>query len=69
MSFSTELEGIIIGGQDGVGAQIWATTDGGRTTTPAALDAEAPALLLLDGDALRDDSVASGVFAAWSSQD
>lgn len=69
VSFTTPVDGIVIGGENNMGAQVWATSDGGRTTLPAVLDAEAPALMLLDGDAVRDYSVASGVFAAWSSID
>ena len=70
ISMASPLEGIIIGGENGAGAQVWSTEDGGRVFRPAILEGgEAPALMLLDGDIVRDDSVASGIFAAWGSQD
>lgn len=69
-AFTDALNGIIVGGNDGVGAQVWSTDDGGRVTRPATLDSGgAPVLMLLAGAAMRDYAVASGVFAAWSSQD
>lgn len=70
VSFYTPTEGMIIGGQDGVGAQIWRTEDGGRENIPAAIESgELPPLLILHGAKLRESAVASGIFAAWSSQD
>ena len=69
-AFTDPLNGIIVGGQDGVGAQVWATDDGGRVTRPATLESGgSPVLMLLAGDAVRENAVASGVFAAWASQD
>ena len=69
-AFTDPRSGIIVGGQDGVGAQVWATDDGGHVTRPARLEnGGAPVLMLLAGDVVRENAVASGVFAAWSSQD
>jgi hypothetical protein len=69
-SFTDPLRGIVVGGQDGVGAQVWSTDDGGRVTRPATLESGgSPVLMLLAGDAVRENAVASGVFAAWASQD
>eukprot|EP01043_Picozoa_sp_COSAG02_P054663 COSAG02_NODE_6224_length_3716_cov_4.160354_1_plen_411_part_00 len=69
-SFTDPMSGIIVGGQDGVGAQVWSTDDGGRVTRPAQLESGgSPVLMLLAGDMVRGDAVASGVFAAWASQD
>jgi photosystem II stability/assembly factor-like uncharacterized protein len=70
LSFSGPQEGIIVGGDNNVGAQVWATDDGGRVTNPATLESGgSPVLMLLAGAAVRESAVASGVFAAWSSED
>jgi hypothetical protein len=68
VSFTTPTDGIIIGCDNNIGAQIWATDDGGRTTAAAQLGGASP-LMLLHGAAVRDSSVVSGLLAAWSCQD
>ena len=70
VSFASPSEGIVIGGQNGVGPAVWATHDGGGEFRPAVFESDEPPFFLIDGAIVRDSAVTSGMLSwAWDSQD
>ena len=70
VSFASATEGIVIGGQNGAGAAVWTTHDGGGEFRPAVFESDEPPFFLIDGAIVRDSAVTSGMLSwAWDSQD
>ena len=66
VAFDTPTSGIVVGGDDGLGAAVYFTSDGGATFGRASFGDDMP-LLLLGGCVLRADSVVTGALSSFHS--